>query len=610
MAAALTYGPADMLSTPRPVAATDFDPWSGTRGAGAKQGFSVPLVVAVTGHRDLRPAEIPGIRGRIRALFAQLRDAHPHRPIMLMSALAEGADQLAAAEALDLGIALVAVLPMPRDLYAQDFTTPGSRAEFDRLCAAAADVFELALVADDEPPACAQGIDREAQYAQCGVFLCAHCQILLALWDGKPSAQVGGTSQVVHFHHHDFMPGYGAPASASRLTLTDDESDLVYHIVCSRDRPDGAPQQGLQPLEVSWFTTDERNPRTAEMPARHRRVFERSSEFGQDAALHAGEIEQGCYPLLTDSQVANLPPGLTDINRVFCAADWLAVYFQKRFMFTLRMSHACVFLTGLAYVSYTDFYSTRLFLFMVVALMLAASGINRVARRGAWHRKYLDYRTLAEGLRVQFYWAAAGVTSGSRTKFAHDNFLQMQDPELGWIRNVMRVAGTEYDARSGIDAAGLRFAIGEWIGDERSGQLGYFLRRTAERIHRRHTTHRIGRAGIWASTVTLAILMFVGAGVPNGVQNPLVYVMGCVLLAVGVRQSYAKATAEAELIKQYEFMVRIFHNARRRLDETDDDVARRGILKALGDAALEEHAQWILMHRERSVGQEDVVRLG
>jgi len=104
--------------------------------------------------------------------------------------------------------------------------------------------------------------------------------------------------------------------------------------------------------------------------------------------------------------------------------------------------------------------------------------------------------------------------------------------------------------------------------------------------------------------------MFVGAGVPDAVQNPLVYGMGCVLLAVGVRQSYAKGTAEAELIKQYEFMGRIFHNARRRIDSVVDDVARRGVLKSLGDAALEEHAQWILMHRERSVGQEDIVRLG
>ncbi len=599
-----------MTATGDPTAATSFDPWSGTRGVGARPAFAVPLIVAVTGHRDLLPAELPEIRRRVRALILELRDAYPDRAIMMMSPLAEGADRLAAEEALDIGIPLVVVLPMPREHYLRDFPTAGSCAEFDRLCAAAADVFELPLVAAAAgPPADGPQVDREAQYAKCGVFLCAHCHILLALWDGKASAQVGGTSQVVHFHHRDVMPGYGAPASSSRLALTDDESDLVYHVVCSRDRPDGAPAEGLEPLSVAWYTTDERNPRTDAMPARHRRVFERSSEFGRDAALHAEEIERGCYPLLTDAQASRLPPGLGDINRVFCAADWLAVHFQKRFLLTLRVSHACVFLTGLAYISYTDFYSTRLFLFMVLGLMLTATGINRMAGRGAWHRKYLDYRTLAEGLRVQFYWAAAGVTSGSLTKFAHDNFLQMQDPELGWIRNVMRVAGTECDARRVADPAGVAFAVDEWIGDERSGQLGYFLRRTADRIRRRETTQRIGRAGIWSSTATLAVLMFVGAGVPDAVRVPLVYAMGCVLLAVGVRQSYAKGTAEAELIKQFEFMGRTFHNARRRIDDAPDDAAKRGVLKALGDASLEEHAQWILMHRERSVGQEDIVRL-
>jgi hypothetical protein len=58
----------------------------------------------------------------------------------------------------------------------------------------------------------------------------------------------------------------------------------------------------------------------------------------------------------------------------------------------------------------------------------------------------------------------------------------------------------------------------------------------------------------------------------------------------GYPPAYAKSTAEAELIKQYEFMHRIFHNARRRIDATDSDDERRRVLKILGDAALEEHS--------------------
>jgi hypothetical protein len=82
------------------------------------------------------------------------------------------------------------------------------------------------------------------------------------------------------------------------------------------------------------------------------------------------------------------------------------------------------------------------------------------------------------------------------------------------------------------------------------------------------------------------------------------------LLFVGVRQSYSFSIADAELIKQYEFMFRIFSNARRRIDATDDKEEIRRVLRLLGDAALGEHAQWILMHRERSLDQGEVFRMG
>jgi hypothetical protein len=600
-----------MAATPGSVDTVPFT--SAPQGVGrrlAKRSYAVPLVVAVTGHRDLLPSEVPQIRTRVRDFLVNLRDAYPDRLVLVMSPLAEGADRLVAEEAITLGMPLTVPLPMPKEQYVRDFETPQSRAHFDELCAAAVDVFELPLTPGNTPASIRDpGKNRSRQYAQAGVFLCAHCHVLLALWDGKVSHQLGGTSQVVRFHHHDVMPGYTPLATASRLTLTDDESDLVYHIVCSRDRPDGAPAEGFKPLDAFWFTTDENEPRSTEMPLRHRQVFERANEFSLDAQAHADGIDRERYPLLTEQQAASLPPGLLDINQVFCAADWLAIYFQKRFLRTLRVSHVCVFLTGLAYVSYTDFNSDRAFLFVVLGLMIVATGFNFLARRGAWHRKYLDYRTLAEGLRVQFYWAAAGVTSGTVSKFAHDNFLQMQDPDLGWIRNVMRVAGTECDVRPNSDPEALKFVVREWIGDDRSGQLGYFSRKSAERARKHGATQRLGQFGLWASAMTLAILMFIGAGIPDSVRVPITYAMGCVLLAVGVRQSYAKSTAESELIKQYDFMHRIFYNARRRLDVAESDFERRRILKLLGDAALEEHAQWILMHRERAVEQQEIVKL-
>jgi hypothetical protein len=361
---------------------------------------------------------------------------------------------------------------------------------------------------------------------------------------------------------------------------------------------------------VSWFTTDEFEPRVGEMPLRHRQVFDRAAEFGRDVDRHEQAIRAAKYPLLTDQQAATMSPGLLDINDVYCAADWLAAHYQKRVLLVLRATHVCALLTGFAFISYTDIGSERLLILAILVLMLTAVGITSVASWRAWHRRYLDYRALAEGLRVQFYWAAAGVTSGNVSKFAHDNFLQMQDPELGWIRNVMRVAGTECDVAANQDPAGVQFAVDEWIGNERSGQLGYYGRKIGERMVRHRATQRVAQLGLWATLIALTALLFVGAGLADEVRVPIVYLMGCSLLLVGVRQSYAKSVAESEVIKQYEFMRRIFANARRRIDQAEQDSERRRILKLLGDAALEEHAEWILMHRERSIDQKEAARLG
>jgi hypothetical protein len=572
--------------------------------------YSVPLVVAVTGHRDLLPDEVPALRERVRAFLLDLRSKYPGRDLLVMSALAEGADRLVAEEALALALPLTVPLPMAKELYLDDFATEESREQFERLCAAATDVFELPLTPGNTAASIeGQGPNRARQYAQAGVFVSAHCHILLALWDGRPSEELGGTAQVVRFHQDDVMPGYTPRATASRLTLTDDESDLVYHVVVSRDRAGGQPADGLRPLECWWFTRDEARPRTTELPDRYRVIFARTSEFNLDMHRHAQQIAAGGYPLLDPSRAAQLPAGLRDIDEIFTAADWLAIRYQQFTLRTLRATHVFVLLIGVTYVSYTDVVADRMLLLVLLAQMLLAAALGFLATRGEWHRKYLDYRTLAEGLRVQFYWAAAGVTSGNVTKFSHDNFLQMQDPDLGWIRNVMRVTGTECDVRSVRSEAGLALALDEWIGDERRGQLGYFRRKTAERIGKSRATRRLSNFGLAASASTLVVLLTVSTELLESLRGPLVFAVGCVLLMIGVRQAYAKATGESEIIKQYEFMIRIFANARRRIAQAENDGERRQVLRILGDSALEEHAEWILMHRQHSIDARDIVRL-
>src|SRR4051812_39076652 len=102
----------------------------------------LPLVIGVTGHRDLRPEDLDTLRARVDEIFAQLEETCPHTPLILLSSLAEGADRLVARVALEHGARLIAPLPLRRELYEADF--PETVGEFRTLYERADPGFELA----------------------------------------------------------------------------------------------------------------------------------------------------------------------------------------------------------------------------------------------------------------------------------------------------------------------------------------------------------------------------------------------------------------------------------------------------------------------------------
>ena len=229
--------------------------------------------------------------------------------------------------------------------------------------ARAHDVFELPIARNGSIESISQsGRARDLQYAQSGVFLSAHCHILLALWDGKMSGELGGTAQVVRFHHHDIMPGYTTRSVATQQMLIDDESDLIYHIVCSRDGPEGAPAEGFEPLECWWFTNDRDAPRRRELPVQHQLIFSRSAEFSQDAIDFQERIPEESYPLMQDDDQLQLPAGLATVNHVFCISDWLAIHYQKLTMRILRVTHVLAFMMGFMFILFSDLRTQEIYM--------------------------------------------------------------------------------------------------------------------------------------------------------------------------------------------------------------------------------------------------------
>ena len=553
-----------------------------------------PLVVGVTSHRNIPAGEVDSIRHRVRDLLVQFQKQFPHLPLVVLSALAEGGDQLVAQEGLECGARLIAPLPLPREMYAQDFTDPGTRAAFDSLCARA-QVIQLPLLPGHTLIDIAQsGVERNRQYAQAGAFVARHCHLLLAIWDGKASDRLGGTAQVVEYFLGGVMPGLiERRRDAHRYQLGGGDDRLVCHLVCSRDETDGAPQPPLRVGQVLWRSGGEAGAPDASMPKAFEVLFAHADEFNQDAAKYDAEIDAA------DADASHRDTQQpSSIAALFRAADWLAVHFQKRVLLAMRITYTVAALMGIAFAVYDNLSAHDYMIYVFLVLFITGIVISAMARSRGWHRKYLDYRALAEGLRVQGYWRRAGISLTNDPEFAHDSLLQKQDIELGWTRNVMRSAGLDDPPpRDGID---LREVIREWVGEDgHVGQLGYYRRKTVQRERTHRITETIGAVSLYAGIAISVVLAVFAYRLSADVKNDLIVIMAIFSVASAVREAYAYRKADKELIKQYRFMQRIFTDARAELDRAGNATEQRDILRALGEAALAEHAEWAVMHRQR-----------
>src|SRR5690348_11265502 len=124
-----------------------------------------------------------------RSLLERERDCFAPGPARLrfVSPIADGADQIAAEVALELGWELQVVLPFGRADYRASLANPPARERFDALLGRASCILELP----------GHSVSQLDAYVMTGRATVAHCDLLIAVWDGLPPRGRGGTGEVV-----------------------------------------------------------------------------------------------------------------------------------------------------------------------------------------------------------------------------------------------------------------------------------------------------------------------------------------------------------------------------------------------------------------------------
>ena len=371
----------------------------------------IPLTVGVTGHRAIRPQDVPALTAGVKGALTELGQRYPHCPLVMLTDLAEGASQLCARVALEMGIPLIVALPMERSDFEKDFQ--GQALETFRTLYDRAEQRFVAPAAEAVPDA----PDRDFYYRQQGIYVATHCHVLLALWDGGPGTPAAcGTAEAVSFAlERSYRPVLSAPLFSATA---------VIHLFTPRGERTGEAAGTVQLLgeDETWRT-----------------LMDRTGEF--NALAHRPDDDAG--PLLPERQAAD--PLLDRSAGVPQRADQLSLQYAGVYRRVLALLAVVSTLITAAFLLYDEANLHWMILVCGAALVLAFF-LQRYAGRSSCHRRYLEYRVLAESLRAQACLRYAGVRREAVSLLPWS-----QQAETPWIAMAMTVLGVGEAPRQGHD---------------------------------------------------------------------------------------------------------------------------------------------------------------
>jgi hypothetical protein len=569
----------------------------------------IPFLVAVTGHRDLRPQDLDLLRQEVRAIFSGMRSRMPNTPLILLTGLAEGADQLVAEVALEQDVLLAAAIPMPVDIYKEQMTEEAQK-KLDGLLA----ISMLQIMIPLEGQTAQELRTSEAARAECyealARFLSRYGQSLIALWDGLNSQKRGGTSSIVHYVRSGALD-----QSAEDAEL---RCGIVYQVVTPRTT-DSGPAPAIETLELGCepnpsvgANRKDSSQRDAAQNLRFAQVEMNIERFNRDAARSVHR-EASPRSRLIDDETVTLSPFQKRLETLYEQADRISLGANGRRKFFLGAILLTALVGTLFYGIHGEMFGAHVWLwFSFPFFVIAALLLHRMARAKYVEETYLDARALAEALRVQFFWTMAGINEP-----VDKYYLMDRRTELDWIRIALKnVWLLHQDTLDGtMTRPDLQAVLDNWV-KHQAKWYRVKADRQSRSVRRREKVSQYGLllAVVWSILVPVSILVpgpwhalapWRSLGPEQKFGSDWVYQALHVALAVpallaGAYRLWIEQAGYKEQSRDYRSMEREFSIKARELEKHLEDVAiAQGLLLNLGMEALKENGRWLLLHRER-----------
>lgn len=475
-----------------------------------KQDYKIPVVVSVTGHRNVVAADVAELKRQISETLEDIKTLCKDTPVVMMCGMAQGADMLCVEAAFEAEIPVYAVLPCAREKFIDSFDFQPDKDKLYPYLDKCARIIQIEDVEYSlEWFANESGMDADSYgYRQVGVYLANHAHITIALWDGKaPKSDFGcGTVEVIDFalSHNYFNKDRVFRAGEAR------DSAVVW-IKTNRDAQDGGYVSDSPQRE--WLVS----PQEERSVEKYYQRYDSSSlppDFLLDMIAETSEYnaaqcasDEWCHLWENADELDDYRKNLREH---FVKADKLSYAVNqpkyKRFMLTFAVLGALIALFFLIYDDASLPWTIIPCTVLVVVLILLSVRCNK----RAYHAKYIKYRAFAEALRIQFYTSLC-LDETENISNVCDLYSWSQKVKFVWVRKAIYaidvISGRQQLNRTSEFLNRVRES---WVGYGKNpeGQLRYHSRKKSVNLKEVKKLNIASQVFTW-STVAMYCLIFI-----------------------------------------------------------------------------------------------------
>jgi len=180
------------------------------------------------------------------------------------------------------------------------------------------------------------------------------------------------------------------------------------------------------------------------------------------------EQEKSKEYLIDEGKLSEADKAITHgIVRHYALSDTLALRYQKYAILTWRLLFILAIFAVLSFGIYAHIFpDNKLGLLMYLIILGIGFAIYIVAKYKEYHDRHLEYRALAEALRIQFFWILSGISN-----YVADYYLLKQRTELDWTRRALRNIRFLSFRQSNSSLKTIQAVWEDWVDDQKN----YFM---------------------------------------------------------------------------------------------------------------------------------------